>query len=150
MNRLFRRLRHAVAAGARARRERGSATVFMLGFAAVLLVGAGLVVDGGLALNQRSRLTDDAEQAARAGANAIDEAALRDRGELVVDSGQARAVATSFLAGRGYTNIQVSVNGNQVTVSADTTVDTAILGLVGINTFDIHGDAVAEPETGIG
>ena len=150
MNRLFRRLRTAVSARGRARRERGSATVFMLGFAAVLLVGAGLVVDGGLALNARSRLTDDAEQAARAGANAIDVAALRDRGELVVDSGQATSVASNFLAGRGYTNIDVRVNGNRVTVSADGKVDTAILGLVGINSFPVHGTAVAEPETGIG
>jgi Flp pilus assembly protein TadG len=140
MRRLFRRPRD----------QRGSATVFMLGFAAVLMVGAGLVVDGGLALNARSRLTDDAEQAARAGANAIDLAALRDRGELVVDPAQARSVAAGFLADRGYDNVSVTVTQNQVEVSAEDTVDTAILGLIGIGSFTVHGDAVAEPETGIG
>jgi Flp pilus assembly protein TadG len=132
------------------RDQRGSATVFMLGFATVLMVGAGLVVDGGLALNARSRLTDDAEQAARAGANAIDVNALRDRGELVVDPGRAQAVAAGFLADRGYQNISVSVNGNRVTASAESTADTAILGLIGIGSFTVRGDAVAEPEAGIG
>jgi Flp pilus assembly protein TadG len=130
--------------------ERGSATVFVLGFATVLMVGAGLVVDGGLALNRRSQLTDDAEQAARVGASAIDLAALRDRGELVIDEGQASALAEDFLSARGYTNISVTVNGNRVTASADSSVDTAILGLVGIGSFTVHGEAVAEPETGIG
>jgi Flp pilus assembly protein TadG len=134
----------------RIRDQRGSATVFMLGFATVLMVGAGLVVDGGLALNARSRLTDDAEQAARAGANAIDVTALRDRGELVVDPNQAQAVAAGFLADRGYQNVSVSVNGNRVTVSAESTADTAILGLIGIGSFTVRGDAVAEPEAGIG
>lgn len=132
------------------RDQRGSATVFMLGFATVLMVGAGLVVDGGLALNARSRLTDDAEQAARAGANSIDVNALRDRGELVVDPSQAQAVAAGFLADRGYQNISVSVNGNRVTASAESTADTAILGLIGIGSFTVRGDAVAEPEAGIG
>jgi len=134
----------------RDRDQRGSATVFMLGFATVLIVGAGLVVDGGLALNARSRLTDDAEQAARAGANAIDVPSLRDRGQLVVDPSRASAIAAGFLSERGYQNISVSVNGNRVTASAESTADTAILGLIGIGSFTVRGDAVAEPQAGIG
>jgi Flp pilus assembly protein TadG len=134
----------------RRRSQRGSATVFMLGFAAVLMVGAGLVVDGGLALNKRSQLTDDAEQAARSGANAIDVNTLRSSGVLTVDPDQATAVATDFLSQRGYTNISVVVNGNEVSASAEASVDTAILSLVGIDTFTVRGDATATPETGIG
>ncbi|GAA1660630.1 hypothetical protein GCM10009744_62870 [Kribbella alba] len=134
----------------RRRSQRGSATVFMLGFAAVLMVGAGLVVDGGLALNKRSQLTDDAEQAARSGANAIDVDTLRGTGVLAVDPAKATAVATDFLSQRGYTNISVVVNGNEVSTSAEASVDTAILSLVGINTFTVRGDATATPETGIG
>jgi Flp pilus assembly protein TadG len=134
----------------RRRGQRGSATVFMLGFAAVLMVGAGLVVDGGLALNKRSQLTDDAEQAARSGANAIDIDALRSSGVVRVDPDQAAAIATDFLSERGYTNISVVVTGNEVTTSAQATVDTAILSLVGINSFSVKGDATATPETGIG
>jgi Flp pilus assembly protein TadG len=136
----------------RRRSQRGSATVFMLGFAAVLMVGAGLVVDGGLALNKRSQLTDDAEQAARSGANAIDLVALRNPngGVVAVDPDKATAVASDFLSQRGYTNISVVVNGNEVTASAEASVDTAILSLIGIDTFTVRGEASATPETGIG
>jgi Flp pilus assembly protein TadG len=134
----------------RRRSQRGSATVFLLGFAAVLMVGAGLVVDGGLALNKRSQLTDDAEQAARSGANAIDVDTLRSTGVLTVNPDAARAVATDFLSQRGYTNISVVVNGNEVNTSAEAAVDTAILSLIGIDKFTVTGQATATPETGIG
>jgi len=134
----------------RRRDQRGSATVFILGFATVLMVGAGLVIDGGLALNKRSQVTDDAEQAARTGANSIDLDALRSRGELVVNAAEASAVATDFLSARGYTNISVTVDGNEVSTSAEATVDTAILSLVGIGSFTVQGEATATPETGIG
>ena len=133
-----------------ARGERGSATVFVLGFATVLMVGAGLVVDGGLALNKRSQVTDDAEQAARVGANAIDVPALRDRGVLAINEAEAISQASAFLSARGYTNIEVRVEGLQVFASADSKVDTVILGLIGIGSIPVDGDAVAEPETGIG
>jgi ferric-dicitrate binding protein FerR (iron transport regulator) len=59
-------------------------------------------------------------------------------------------VAAGFLADRGYDNVSVTVTQNRVEVSAEDTVDTAILGLIGIGTFTVRGDAVAEPETGIG
>ncbi|TDD58286.1 pilus assembly protein [Kribbella antibiotica] len=134
----------------RRRSQRGSATIFMLGFATVLMVGAGIVIDGGLALNKRSQLTDDTEQAARSAANAIDVPALRNLQEVRVDPGQATAVATNFLGDRGYTDISVVVDGNEVSVSAQTTVDTAILSLIGISTFTIRGNATAVPQIGIG
>jgi hypothetical protein len=67
-----------------------------------------------------------------------------------VDPDQAAAIATDFLSERGYTNISVVVTGNEVTTSAQATVDTAILSLVGINSFTVKGDATATPETGIG
>ncbi|WP_405055954.1 pilus assembly protein TadG-related protein [Kribbella sp. NBC_01505] len=134
----------------RRRSQRGSATIFMLGFATVLMVGAGIVIDGGLALNKRSQLTDDTEQAARSAANAIDIPYLRSTGVVQVDPAQASAVGSGFLAERGYTDISVSVNGNEVTASAQSTVDTAILSLIGINTFTIRGQATAVPQIGIG
>jgi Flp pilus assembly protein TadG len=125
------------------RDEQGSATVFMLGFATVLLAGAGLVIDGGLALNGRQRIADDAEQAARYGAGAINEAAYRERGELVVEAAAATDRATEFMADRGYQDISVSVNGDEVTASATGTVDTVLLSLVGIGSFTVHGEATA-------
>ncbi|WP_432887896.1 pilus assembly protein TadG-related protein [Kribbella sp. CA-245084] len=132
----------------RRRSEHGSATIFLLGFATVLLVGAGLVIDGGLALNGRQRIADDAEQASRYGANAIDEASLRGQGQVVVDTDAAVARATSFMADKGYRNISVSVDGDKVTTSAEGSVDTALLSLVGINSFTVRGEATAEAVEG--
>ena len=132
----------------RRRNQQGSATVFLLGFATVLLVGAGLVIDGGLALNGRERITDDAEQASRYGANAIDESALRINGDVVVNPGTAVRRATDFMAERGYRNISVTVDGDAVTTSAEGSVDTALLSLVGINSFTVRGEATAEAVQG--
>lgn len=132
----------------RRRGEKGSATVFLLGFAVVLLVGAGLVIDGGLALNARQRIADDAEQASRYGANAIDETALHSSGEVVVNSGVAIDRATAFMADRGYRNISVRVDGDEVTTSAEGTVNTALLSLIGIKSFTVRGDATAEAVDG--
>ena len=39
--------------------ESGTATAFVVGFAIVLLACAGLVIDGGTALNARMTLADD-------------------------------------------------------------------------------------------
>lgn len=127
----------------RRRDDRGSATVFLLGFATVMMVAAGLVIDGGLALNGRERITDDAEQAARYGANALDETALRSSQGLVVNSAAATDRATGFMANRGYRDIDVQVDGNQVTVSAAGSVDTVLLNLVGIGSFTVRGEATA-------
>jgi hypothetical protein len=69
---------------------------------------------------------------------------------LTVNPDAARAVATDFLSQRGYTNISVVVNGNEVNTSAAATVDTAILSLIGIDKFTVTGQATATPETGIG
>lgn len=132
------------------RSERGSATVFLLGFAMVLIVGAGLVVDGGLALNGRQKLADDLEQAARAGANEIDIPLFRDVGVLAVDQGAATEVATEYLTDLGYTDIVVQVDGAEVSVAAKGAVDTAILSLIGIGQFTLGAEATAVPESGIG
>lgn len=147
MNRLLHRIRSAAH---NRRSERGSATVFLLGFAMVLIVGAGLVVDGGLALNGRQKLADDLEQAARAGANEIDIPLFRDVGVLAVDPGAATEVATEYLTDLGYTDIVVQVDGAEVSVAAKGAVDTAILSLIGIGHFTLGAEATAVPESGIG
>jgi Flp pilus assembly protein TadG len=57
--------------------ERGSFTFAVVFWALIVMVIAGVVVDGGLAITQRQRAGDIAEQAARAAANDLDQAALR-------------------------------------------------------------------------
>lgn len=133
----------------RAGSERGSAAVFVIGFSIVLFVAAGLVIDGGLALNARMKVADDAEQASRVGADSIDVEELRLGGDVVVDADLAQGRATDFLRTVGYGpgEYAVSVDGNDVRVVVSDTVRTGLLGLVGIHRFDVRASAVSSPET---
>lgn len=136
----------------RARRaaERGAATAFVVGMAIVLLACAGLVVDGGGALNARMKLADDVEQAARAGAQQLNPDDLYGNpGTVVIDQDAARARIQSYLAARGYevTGIAFGGDNDSVTVTAVDTVDTRLLNLVGVNQFDIRATATAETIT---
>jgi hypothetical protein len=116
----------------------------------VLMVCAGLVVDGGLAINARMRIADDAEQAARVGADAIDVEALRNRDELVIDDGQARARGEKYLQDRGYApgTYKVLPEGDRVVVTISDRSDTALLKLINVDSFEINARATSEPETG--
>ena len=131
----------------RPRDDRGTATVFVVGMAVVLLACAGLVIDGGKALNARMKLADDVEQAARLGANQVDLVALRGSGVVSIDPAAAGAEAGGFLSGLGYSDIRVGVNDSSVTVGASDTVPTALLQLIGVGTFDISATATAQAVT---
>jgi Flp pilus assembly protein TadG len=134
----------------RRRDERGAATIFVIGMAIVLLVAAGLVIDGGLAINARMKVADDAEQAARAGADAIDLDALRNTGEVTIEPGLAQSAATDYLSDLGYGTGQydVTVAGDSVDVTVRDRVATALLELVNISNFDVQAFATASPLTG--
>jgi len=131
----------------RHRQERGAATVFVVGFAVVLLACAGLVVDGGTALNARMKLADEVEQAARAGAQQIDEEQLRLNGQVRLNTLAAGDRARAYLVAQGHPTPYVDPQPTYVTVTADDVVQTRLLGLIGIDSFDIHATATAEAET---
>jgi hypothetical protein len=132
----------------RRRDERGSAAAFVVGMTITLVVVAGLVVDGGGALNARMTLADDVEAAAVAGAQATDELLLRQTGDLRIDPAEARERVQAVLAGRGYEGVDIgfSPDYQSVTVSARDKVPTMMLNLVGFNEFDISATATSEAE----
>lgn len=131
----------------RIRGERGTATAFVVGMTVTLLAVAGLVVDGGNALNARMKLADDTEQAARAGAQQIDELTLRSSDVVQLDATAAQQSASAFIGRFGYTNTGVAVNGDEVTVGASDRVDTILLNLIGFRSFQISAVATAEAVT---
>ena len=132
-------------------RDSGAATVFLVTFAVVLLVMAGLVVDGGLAINARQRVADDVEQAARAGSQHLDMLSLRDGGLVRIDPGPAQTAARNFLAKRDYpaSGISVTANAQQVSVSAQIEQPTALLSLIFIDHFTVRAQGQARPAVGI-
>jgi Flp pilus assembly protein TadG len=132
-------------------RDRGAATIFVLAFAVVLLVLAGLVVDGGLALNARQRVADDVEQAARAGSQNLNLNLLRSQGQVQIDPEPAQDAARSFLLRRGYPDGGIVVSANQTEVTAKATIQqpTALLSLIFIHSFTVTAQGTAQPEVGI-
>ena len=138
----------------RRRDEGGTATAFVVGFAIVLLACAGLVIDGGTALNARMKLADDVEQAARAGAQQIDLVALRENNVVRLDPGSAQARADGYMGSIGYSNYDAQVvncaDGTPdacVRVAARDVVPTTMLRLAGVPDFRIQASATAQAVT---
>ena len=134
------------------REETGSTSVFAICVAAVLMLLAGLCVDGGRVLNARATLTDTAEQAARAGAQKVQLGGLRQSGAGTLDPAAARAAATTYLASTGSAgaaSASVTTTGDTVTVTAEEDVPTFMLSLVGMSTVHITVTGSAEAESGI-
>ena len=133
------------------RDDSGQATVFVVAFAVVLLVLAGLVVDGGLAINARQRVTDDVEQAARAGAREIQVDELRENGTVEIDPDAARDAAARFLSARHYPAGSVTIKAFADHVEVDATIQqkTALLSLIFFNSFTVTAHGEARPAVGI-
>ena len=129
--------------------ESGMVTAFVVIFTLALVLVAGLVLDGGLALAAKVQAIDDAQAAARAGAQAIDIPTYRASGQITLDPAQAAADAERYLAAAGHTGT-VSVNGEQVTVTVTITQPTQILSLAGIDHLTETGTGTATAEQGNG
>jgi hypothetical protein len=130
-------------------REAGMVTAFVVIFTAALILMAGLVLDGGLALSAKVQAIDDAQAAARAGAQAIDIPTYRATGQITLDPTQATADAQHYLAAAGHTGT-VQVNGEQVIVTVTITQPTQILDLAGIDHLTETGTGTATAEQGNG
>jgi hypothetical protein len=129
--------------------EAGIVSAFVVIFTAALLLMAGLVLDGGLALSAKVQAIDDAQAAARAGAQAIDVPLYRATGQITLDPAQATVAAQHFLADAGQTGT-VAINGNQVSVTVTITQPTQILDVVGIDHLNESGTGSATAEEGNG
>jgi Flp pilus assembly protein TadG len=116
--------------------------LYMVPVSFILLMGAGLVFDGGRAVAARARAGDVAAEAARAGAGAIDPASLRTAGPVRprIDPAAAIPAARQVLtaAGAGGT---ITTSGRLVTVTAHVRTRTAILSAIGIT--DVSATATA-------
>ncbi|WP_021599817.1 TadE/TadG family type IV pilus assembly protein [Actinomadura welshii] len=132
-------------------RDRGTIAMYTVLFTPIVLLLAGLLVDGGLAIHARQRAADVAEQAARAGANQIDTAALRETGRPVLDPGRARAAACDLLASSGerVTAAQCDADEQAVAVTVRISVRPQLLGIIpGFGDFQMTSSATARPVTG--
>ena len=129
--------------------ERGQVTAFVVAVVLALFVMGGLVIDGGYTLAARRRAIDEANEAARAGAQAVDAAQYRATGILTLDPAAAVVAAEAHLRATGHAGA-VTVAGDRVQVRAGITQPTALLQIVGIRDLTVSGQGAARIVSGIG
>jgi hypothetical protein len=129
-------------------KDSGQVTAFVVVMAAALVLVIGLVLDGGLTLAARERALGEAQEAARAGAQAIDLAVYRQDGDLVLDPAQAEADADAYLASIGATGT-ATATGGLVTVTVTIVQPMQILSAAGLQAVTVHASATAVPVRGI-
>jgi Flp pilus assembly protein TadG len=129
--------------------------VFTVVFAAAVFLLAGLVVDGGAAINARLRAADIAEQGARAAADEIDVDRLRETGRIVL-RGDADAVcrrAEEIVAAQGEDGARMSgctAGAAEVTVAVRVPWRAIFLAALGFAGGEMEASATAAPDTGDG
>ena len=128
--------------------EEGMVTAFVVIFVFALLLLAGLVIDGGLTLAARVQAIDEAQAAARAGAQAINLPLFRTTGQVELNPTQAQQEAEAYLASTGHLG-NVRVVGNEVEVSVSITQRMQILGIGGIGSLTVTGHGNASPVEGV-
>lgn len=129
-------------------RDSGQVTAFVVVMAAALILMIGLVLDGGLTLAARERALGQAQEAARAGAQAINLATYRQDGDLVLNPGQAVADADAYLASIDATGT-ATATGGRVTVTVTIVQPLQILDAAGLHAVTVHATATAVPVRGI-
>jgi Flp pilus assembly protein TadG len=107
--------------------ERGAVSTFLAVIALALLMAAGLAIDGGRKVNALREASHLADNAARAGAQAVDLDALRTTGDLTLRPADAVDRVDQYLTSLGYAAAEVAVIGDSVTVTVSLTVDPVLL-----------------------
>lgn len=134
-----------------ARGDRGSLAPAVPILALMFLVLAGLVIDSSRQLTARARAVSYAEEAARAGAAAVDPAS----DPLVIDPGAARQALDDYCAAAkagepGLTMCRpTSVTPDRVEVRTEVELPSGLLGLVGVQTLTASGEGAASPLIGV-
>jgi hypothetical protein len=130
--------------------ERGMVTLWILGLTISVMFLGGIGVDFWRAIAVRREIATMADAAAAAGANGLDESALRG-GRLEVDDARARALVQSELAlypgADRLTAEELRVDGAQVTVTLQEPVNFSLLGIfMGRGRFVVRATATAVPQ----
>lgn len=131
------------------RDERGAAAVWTLILASTAFVALlGLVGGGGELVNDHVAAKRAAEQAARAGADELSQAAVVHDSTDRVNTGDAIARAKMVLRQSGWSGT-VRVNGSEVIVTATGTREPQFLSLLGVGVVRVRetgsADAISTP-----
>jgi Flp pilus assembly protein TadG len=133
------------------RGQGGEITAFLLLIVLAMLAFGGLVMDGGMAIAAKRRAMNEAQAAARAGANQISESRYRTEGSVVIDCAAASAAAREYLTAHTshVVGSRVDCDSGAVHVSVQFSESTSLLGLVGISSIAVDGTGVARNAHGV-
>lgn len=129
------------------RAEAGGVSTFVVVMTMPMVLMAALAFDGGQMLAARRHAADLAGNAALAGAQAIDAAAVRSGG-LDVDPDLVQRAAQDHLARHGATGT-VTVLPNEVVVTVTDTVELTLLPVVGVTSRPVSGVGRAQLLRGV-
>ena len=125
----------------------GSATVWMVFATVIVLAVCGLVYDGGTLITAKQQALNNAETAARAGAQAIDLNTLYTGGPARLDPNEATARADAFLHANGWTGTATATT-TAVTVTVTITQPMTFLQTFGLGPRVVNGTATAQAQQG--
>lgn len=134
--------------GVRRRDEAGVVTVFVVALMTVFIALGGLVVDGGVMLDARRRAVNEAEAAARAGAQILTPEGVRSGGNDVAVAGAEDAVRR-YVAATGH-DARAEVTADTVEVTVSFRQPLLILGAFGLVSPVVRGTARVEAVRGVG
>lgn len=123
--------------------ERGAIGVFLAVLVPGLLLIIGLAVDGGAKVAATQRANAIADEAARAGGQALDVSAALT-GQVRVDPVAAVAAAQDYLSRNGVQGTVTVVDADTLQVSTTLSEPTTFLGLIGISTLTVEGTGTAD------
>ena len=124
--------------------DEGSITSFVVVLVMTFVACAGLAVDGGRLVAAKIELGDQAENAARAGAQEV--TSLRS-GSLIIDESSAVRVAEEYLSIQGIDG-DAYIENNSVTVNVSRSIPMTLLGLFGLTAKTLTANRSATPVNG--
>ncbi len=134
------------------RDERGEWLVQFVILFPLLIVLVGLVLDGGWMYWQYRRAEVTVNAAAQAASHAIDIGTFHQKNQVVLDGGEATAVAATFAqmnAGRDLKTVNISVTPRLIVVDGLATIHTIFFQLFGIGSLTVKVQGQAYPAYGI-
>ena len=127
----------------RSRDERGSISVWFATAALAMIILVGMVVDLGGKVHTQQQARSAAAQAARTGAQEVQgSTAVRGEG-LRVDLTAAKTAAMEYLRAAGVEGTVRVVDGDTLIVTTTDTYTSKFLGIIGLDTMQVTGEASA-------
>ncbi|MDO9494756.1 MAG: pilus assembly protein TadG-related protein [Nocardioides sp.] len=127
----------------RSRDERGSISVWFATAALAMIILVGMAVDLGGKVHTQQQARSAAAQAARTGAQEV-QGSTAVRGEdLHVDLTAAKTAAMDYLRAAGVEGTVRVVDGDTLIVTTTDTYTSKFLGIIGLDTMQVTGEASA-------